>query len=1143
VCEQLEATEELADSTVTHTYDLTKLQQLCLELQEKSDNLESEKAQLEMLNEALNSRLRNLQLLIGEGLPVEEAESAHKDMAQASPTSIIEDATLSSGVPSPAVDRMTRSNQQQSPIPRRGPAAGNRSPFTGQRGPHSDSNRVDSPGGSDRHRKPPVPTRDELRSSAANVRRSYPSISPKHSPMRRASAPGAGTGNSGTAVTGDSSASPTPQASATTSGSASPTKSPRVSLRSRIENQSRENNPWLGAFSTTNRSVKGGCQFYVDVPCSGSPGKRFTGYEDYDLTLSRGTSGGSEAHAPENDTESAGGVKVSLLKVDSTDLLNLSACSREEAEPSAIAAAGTGPGVADMGASADAAEDRDAVESGPVPMTLPAEVSRLPSSDHAPSVEQQLASYQAQIAALQSQLAALRRGHAAMPHEKGAGVTFVDAASPVYTGSWSADANDYDGWMASSVDSERNAPLCRTQSLEAPSLADVPPLSLEDSIRCDEGLILSPLSSAPKSCKTVTFSVYSMEDEFEGPTEELDAHRAAHARKAVRHSAAAAEDEWEEPVEFCDAEVQCEVPDSPPAPVAPLLAEASCNTDSAWLEEVVAASAVAQQDAAAAAHAVERRAEADAALTNAMEDTKFALGKRLFELRYGGKKAAAVPPPTPLGGKRAAGAPRVTPAAGFGAAVNKTAAAAVSSRAVPTPSVSAANGDPALPNASAFSSTAVANLNAALVTRLRQQTVLTARGRKKIELLEQKLVRLIMYVKRTSRETLDGERAAALASNMAVPPPATGAVSPTKASVAQRQQTPAGTNVKFALNASMNVGCMTGGADLDQLLNLGGNDDESPSPAVRSPQRSPVRRSPQKQPPRDASRTLFSPATDFQGRNYDDLSEINVSVQSNPLLHTRGVVAQPVTPGADRSKLDLSFNADRSFLDTPEMESPAGMQAQRPNGDGVYSPIPMASTSASSGPAGRSALVDRTRSVAQQINGLAPQQPLQRAPPPPPHPHMQENPQMQQPARPATSVAAAIGGARPVPLNRSSVRPITAVLVKPKLEPVAQTVQGAQSPTRSPVRSPLSPKRELFPPGAAAGGMQSAVVQDGGAMASAGLEQAEVDIRRLQQQVGHLTLRNKVRHVVAATERSARYDDCAVPHLVCVTQFATSYRR
>jgi hypothetical protein len=1143
VCEQLEATEELADSTVRHTYDLTKLQQLCLELQEKSDNLKSEKAQLEMLNEALNSRLRNLQLLIGEGLPVEEAESAHKDMAQASPTSIIEDATLSSGVPSPAVDRMTRNNQQQSPIPRRGPAAGNRSPFTGQRGPHSDSNRVDSPGGSDRHRKPPVPTRDELRSSAANVRRSYPSTSPKHSPMRRASAPSGGTGNSGSGVPVDSSTSPTPQASATTSGSASPAKSPRVSLRSRIENQSRENNPWLGAFSTTNRSVKGGCQFYVDVPYSGSSRKRFTGYEDYDLTLSRGTSGGSEAHAPANDTESAGGVKVSLLKVDSTDLLNLSACSREETEPSAVAAAGTGPGVAGMGASVDAAEDPAAVESGPVRMTLPAEVSRLPRSDHAPSVEKQLVSYQAQIAALQSQLAALRRGHAAIPHEKGAGVTFVDAASPVFTGSWSADAIDYDGWMASSVDSERNAPLCRTQSLEAPSLADVPPLSLEDSIRCDEGLILSPLSSAPKSCKTVTFSVYSMEDEFEGPTEELDAHRAAHARKAVRHPAAAAEDAWEEPVEFCDAGVQCEVPDSPPTPVAPLLAEASCNTDTAWLEEVVAASAVAQQDAAAAAHAVERRAEADAALTNAMEDTKFALGKRLFELRYGGKKAATVPPPTPVGGKRPTVAPRVTPAAGFGAAVNKTASAAVSSRAVPTPSpVSAANGDPALPTASAFSSTAVANLNAALVTRLRQQTVLTARGRKKIELLEQKLVRLIIYVKRTSRETLDGERAAALASNLAVSPPTTGAASPIKASAAQRQQTPTGTNVKFALNASMNVGCMTGGADLDQLLNLGGNDEESPSPAVQSPQRSPVRRSPQMPPPRDASRTLFSPTTDFQGRNYDDLSEINVSVQSNPLLHTRGVAAQPVTPGADRSKLDLSFSAERSFLDTPEMASPAGMQAQRPNGEGVYSPILMASTSASNGPAARSAPVDRASGVTQQRQAGAPLQPLQRAPLPPPPSHMQPNPQQQQ-QRPATSVAAAIGGARPVPLNRSSVRPITAVLVKPKLEPVAQTVQGAQSPTRSPVRSPLSPKRQLFPPGAAAGGTQSAAVQDGGAMASAGLEQAEVDIRRLQQQVGHLTLRNKVRRVIAASERSARYDDRAVLHLARVTQFTTLNRQ
>jgi hypothetical protein len=1143
VCEQLEATEELADSTATHTYDLTKLQQLCLELQEKSDNLESEKAQLEMLNEALNSQLRNLQLLIGEGLPVEEAESAHKDMAQASPTSIIEDAALSSGVPSPAVDRMTRSNKQQSPIPRRGPAAGNRSPFTGQRGPHGDSNRVDSPGGSDRHRKPPVPTRDELRSTATNVRRSYPPTSPKHSPMRRVSAPSAGTHNTGTAGdTADPPASPTPQASATTSGSASPTKSPRVSLRSRIENQSRDNNPWLGAFSTTNRSVKGGCQFYVDVPYSGSPGKRFTGYEDYDLTLSRGTSGGSEAHAPANDTESAGGVKVSLLKVDSTDLLNLSACSREEAEPSAIAAAGTGPGVADMGASADAAEDRDAVESGPVPMTLPAEVSLLPRSDHAPSVEQQLASYQAQIAALQSQLAALRRGHAAIPHEKGAGVTFVDAASPVFTGSWSADGNDYDGWMASSADRERNAPLCRTQSLEAPSLADVPTLSLEDSIRCDEGLILSPLSSAPKSCKTVTFSVYSMEDEFEGPTEELDAHRAAHARKAVRHQAAAEEDEWKEPVVFCDAEVQCEVPESSPSPVAPLQVEASCNTDSAWLEEVVAAATKAEQDAAVAAHVVERQVEADEALTKAMEDTKFALGKRLFELRYGGKKAAAVPPPTPLGGKRAAVAPRVTPAAGFGAAVNKTAAAAVSPRAVPTPSVSAANGDPALPNASAFSSTAVANLNAALVTRLRQQTVLTTRGRKKIELLEQKLVRLIMYVKRTSRETLDGERAAALASNLAVPPPATGAASPIKAFAAQRQQTPSGTNVKFALNASMNVGCMTGGADLDQLLNLGGNDEESPSPAVQSPPRSPVRRSPQKPHPRDASRTLFSPATDFQGRNYDDLSEINVSVQSNPLLHTRGVAAQPITPGADRSKLELSFSADRSFLDTPEMESPAGMQAQRLNGEGVYSPIPMASANLSNAPAARNAPVDRSSGVTQQRQAGAPLQPSQRAPPPPPPSHMQPNPQQQQ-QRPATSVAAAIGGVRPVPLNRSSVRPITAVVVKPKLEPVAQTVQDAQSPTRSPVRSPLSPKRQLFPPGAAVGGTQSAAVQDGDAEASAGLEQAQVDIHRLQQQVGHLTLRNKVRRVIAASERSVRYDDCAVLHLACVTQFATSYRR
>jgi hypothetical protein len=113
-----------------------------------------------------------------------------------------------------------------------------------------------------------------------------------------------------------------------------------------------ENNPWLGAFSTTNRSSTGGCQFFVDVLSGNSASGKIRDYEEVHRVPEQ--SMGTEESLP-NAVESTEGIEgieggdlseeglarrpeqggaaeeVVLLDVDAEDLQNLSQCSERSA--------------------------------------------------------------------------------------------------------------------------------------------------------------------------------------------------------------------------------------------------------------------------------------------------------------------------------------------------------------------------------------------------------------------------------------------------------------------------------------------------------------------------------------------------------------------------------------------------------------------------------------------------------------------------------------------------------------------------------------------------------------------------------------------------------------------------------------------
>jgi hypothetical protein len=534
-------------------------------------------------------------------------------------------------------------------------------------------------------------------------------------------------------------------------------------------------------------------------------------------------------------------------------------------------------------------------------------------------------------------------------------------------------------------------------------------------------------------------------------------------------------------IELHDAGVQCELV------LASAGVDAGCNTESDWSPSPPAVPSKVDT--------VSFEAIANDKFFAAMEETKFALGKKLFDLRYGGNNKKAVAPPTPL-------APRKTTGRASSFDKNDAVSAAVTSNSENTAPRSPRVNQSAVKAASTVVKPAVptgnelAKLNAELITKLRQQADLTARGQRKVQLLEKKLCHLIVYVKRTAREAAGKDksvtaqqsvqtspvRTSAAPQSMpeeptarrmppqrrpVIPPGASQAYYPGGASATSprpgRPPVPVPAPTPSALNQSMNVGSMSFAAGLDNLLCIDDNDDDEPDRAA-------------------PNRSLFSPMKDFQGRNYDDLSEANISIQSNPLLQ-RAPDTIP-TPGAqDHSTLDLSFHPERSYTDTPEMASrSSGLQ-----GVDAFSPIA------------------RNHEIVH--NKIAPV------------PGARQN------------MHAALQSHKPLLLNRPA-RPAGMAVGKPQLQlvqPPASSraalgapTSNASSPVRGGGNSPMrSPVKRLFP----AGPMQAMPAGPAVAPESATatqqaqaqneelrrqLAQTHRTVQKLEQSVNSLNIRNKV---------------------------------
>eukprot|EP01032_Pedospumella_encystans_P013290 gene13290-15309_t len=330
----------------------------------------------------------------------------------------------------------------------------------------------------------------------------------------------------------------------------------------------------------------------------------------------------------------------------------------------------------------------------------------------------------------------------------------------------------------------------------------------------------------------------------------------------------------------------------------------------------------------------------DEALSAAIEASKFDLGKKLFKLRMEERKIA----------KRSRKDQRD---AQKQISVNAGVTTVTNSSNIVMPS---------LPSAATVNTAAIsrandqAKLNAELIASLQEKSSRHQRDQQKIELLEQKLCRLIMYVKHTNKQnknnnntsnadnlTTIAKDAQEVAESKSITPTAGLPHVPIKPT----PRLPPLSNKPS--KKSVKVGEMSFHGDLSHLLCIDNNDSGTSSEEEIEPTM-------EMETSNNISDVtdLFSPPRDFEGKYYDEVSEINVTTRSNPLLrqtiaspeyttsrinnvnvndvhHESGLAYEDVYQ--DHSIVDISFGHNMSAFDVPQMASLGNNKAD------LFSPI------------------------------------------------------------------------------------------------------------------------------------------------------------------------------------------------------------
>lgn len=330
----------------------------------------------------------------------------------------------------------------------------------------------------------------------------------------------------------------------------------------------------------------------------------------------------------------------------------------------------------------------------------------------------------------------------------------------------------------------------------------------------------------------------------------------------------------------------------------------------------------------------------DALLFSAIEASKFELGKKLFKLRMEERKIA----------KRNRKDQRNTQQHGSKEEVVTTNTNSTNTFLSTLPSVTTVN------TAAVSRANEQAKLNAELIVSLQEKATRHQRDQRKIELLEQKLCRLIMYVKKTNKQknTINNcvpktDHAATLA-NVAQEVVKSKSISPPtnlpQVSIKPAPRVPPQSNKPT--KKAVKVGEMSFHGDLSHLLCIDNNDSETSSDE-------------ENEPTMELSNTisdvtdLFSPPRDFEGRYYDETSDLNVTTRSNPLLHRTITSPEYITSKnnnmhtkdphnesdldygdvyQNNSIVDTSFGHDMSAFDVPQMASLSNNKAD------LFSPIP-----------------------------------------------------------------------------------------------------------------------------------------------------------------------------------------------------------
>ena len=330
----------------------------------------------------------------------------------------------------------------------------------------------------------------------------------------------------------------------------------------------------------------------------------------------------------------------------------------------------------------------------------------------------------------------------------------------------------------------------------------------------------------------------------------------------------------------------------------------------------------------------------DEVLSGAIEASKFDLGKKLFKLRMEDRKIA----------KRNRKDPRDVQKQG---SVNAGVATVTNSSNIVMPS---------LPSATAVNTAAIsraneqAKLNAELITSLQEKSSRHQCDQQKIELLEQKLCRLIMYVKHTNKQNRYNNNTSNAGSSTTLTKDAqevieSKSITPTvevpQFPIKHTPRAPPLSNKPT--KKSVRVGEMSFHGDLSHLLCIDNNDsgtssDEDTEPTVEMETSNNIS---------DVT-DLFSPPRDFEGKYYEEVSELNVTTRSNPLLHQITTRPEHTTSRTsnvnaknahsedgldyedvyqDHSLGDISFGHNMSAFDMPQIASLGNNKAD------LFSPI------------------------------------------------------------------------------------------------------------------------------------------------------------------------------------------------------------